>query len=197
MKIIKIRQNYRGKYNLCSNEETLSFIMDICEDNQTIELDGVKARLQLNSDLEPFDSPEDNICNIFDECWEYANSVWSSTNYKAQCLTFAKVFQENYKEFCENRIHFQKEWISKEIERLHNKVKSLYGFDDISYEVGKACNSKINLYQKWIDANNKELESIKEGSEKYLELTKKIQDYQKEIDYYKNSKIEECYYENN
>lgn len=193
---IKIRQNWRSKYNLLSDDESLSFIMDIVDDkNNTITVDGIKARLQLNSDIESYESPEDQICEIYNDCWKYATSVWSSTNYKAQCLLFAKLFNENYKELCETRILEQTEWISKEIERLQNKAKNLYGYDDISYEVSFGCNKEIEMYSKWIENNNKELEQLKENSEKAIQLINKNKEYQDKIEYFTNSKIEECYYE--
>lgn len=193
---IKVRQNYRGRYNLCSNEESLSFIMDIVdEDSKTIECNGIKARLQLDKDMDPFEEPESDICNIYNECWDYAKSVWSTTPYKEQCLTFAKIFQENYEELCKNRIQDQTEWISKEIERLQNKAKYLYGFDDISYEVNKGCNLQIATYERFIENNLKEIEQLKRGSEKYEKLIKTNLEYQQKIDYYNSCKIEECYYE--
>jgi len=195
-KAIKIRQNWGGNYNLFNSEKTLSFIMDIVdENNKTIEIGGVKARLQLNQDIDSFDSPKDNIETVFEECWKHANTVWSSTNYKAQCLLFAKTFQENYQELCENRIREQKEEISKEIERLQNNLKSLYGFDDISYIVNKGIKEEIETYNKWIKQNKEELAQIKENTEKYIEIQNKIVKYQKEVDFYTNSIIEECYYE--
>lgn len=195
MKTIKIRNNYRGKFNLLSSEETLSFIMDICEDNETIEINGIKARLQLNEDLEPFDSPEDSIGEIYNKCYEYALHIWSTTDYKAQCLVFAKVFHENYKELCENRIQKQKESITKQIEELKTKLTHLYGYDDISYEVNTVLDDRIDMIKRWIVSNDDEVKQLKKNTEKYNKLLDRNKKHKEEIKHLEESKIQECYYE--
>ena len=140
---VKVIQNWRGKYYLGSNEEQLSLVVGIYdENNKIIEVDGVKAMLQLIDDIEPFESPLDEITEVYNACWKYASTTISSTNYEAQCLVFAKVFNDNYEKLCKNRIEKQKVEISQEIERLQNKLKHLYGFDEITWDVNNNLKRK-------------------------------------------------------
>ena len=191
MKEVKVIQNWRGRYNLLGNEETLSFSMGIFEDNKLIEVDEVKAALYLNEDIDPFDDPLDNVREIYQKCYEYANRICGSTNYKAQCLLFAKLFKENFEELCNNRIEKQKKEISEQIERLQNRLNNLYGFDDISYEVNKSLQQEIDRYKRWIHFNEKDLESLKEDSDKYRHVVENITKYQSHINKLENSKIKE------
>lgn len=187
---IRVIQNYRGKFNLFSNEESLSFIMAIYgDDNKIIEVDGIKAKLELNKDIEPFDSPLEDIPNVFNECFDYAKSVISSTNYEAQCLLFAKIYQENFEQLCENRIAAQKIEIQKEIERLQNRLKNLHGFDDISWEVNNKINKQVQMYEKWLENKEKEIAQIKEGTDKHKEVSEAIDKYKSKIEHYNNSKV--------
>lgn len=191
MKEIKVIQNWRGRYNLLSNEETLSFSMGIFEDNKLIEIDEVKARLYLNEDIEPFDDPLDNIGEIYQKCYEYADRVFGSTDYKAQCLLFAKLFQENFEELCNNRIEKQRIEIADQLKRLQNKFNNLYGFDDISYEVNNSIQQEINKYKRWIQRNEEDLEHLKQDSDRYKEIVEKNAKYQSHINKLENSKIKE------
>jgi len=189
---VKVLQNWKGRYNLLSKEETLSFTMAIIgEDKKPIEVNGVKAILYLNEDREPFDSPLDEVENIFEECFDYSNRVWSTVNYTAQCLLFAKIYQENFDLLRQNRIEKQKVEIANEIQRLEQRLKNLYGFDDISWKANNKINSKIKTFQGLIETNQKELEQIKDGTEKFDAISKRISEYQSQIDFYESSKVQE------
>lgn len=187
---IKVIQNYRGKFNLFGSEESLSLVIGLFdEENKLIEVDGVKAKLYLNKDIEPYDSPLDEMYTVFNDCFDYAKSVISSTDYEAQCILFAKLYQENYEEICENRIAEQKVEITKEIERLETKLKNLYGVDDISWELNYNLEKQISLYRRWAESAQKELDQVKEGTDKYKELSDKVEKYNKKIEYYNSNKI--------
>lgn len=189
---IKVIQNWRGKYNLLSNEETLSFSVGIYgEENKVIEADGVKAILSYQGDREPFDSPLDDMPNVFQECFDWAKSIISTTPYEKQCLLFAKIYQENFEELNEKMTQKKKIRIEKEIEDLQKRLKYLNGLDDISYEVNKSIQKKITVYNKWIESNENELEQVKEGTEKYNKLSKSIEEYREKITFYTNSIVEE------
>lgn len=187
---LKVIQNWKGKYNLLSNEETLSFVLGIYDDeNKVIQVDGVKAILSYSGDREPFDSPLDDMPNVFQECFDYAKSVISSTPYEKQTLLFAKIYQENYEELYEKMAQKKKTEVEQEIERLQQKLKYLNGIEDISWEVNDRVQKQINLYTKWRDLAQKELEQVKEGTEKHKEISEKIERYNKEIERYNNSKV--------
>lgn len=187
---LRVIQNWKGKYWLGSNEEQLAFSMGIYgEDNKLIEVDGIKAKLDYMGDREPFDSPLDDMPNVFQECFDYAKSVISSTPYEKQTLLFAKIYQENYEELYEKMAQKKKTEIEQEIERLQQKLKYLNGIEDISWEVNDRVQKQINLYTKWRDLAQKELEQVKEGTEKHKEISEKIERYNKEIERYNNSKV--------
>lgn len=187
---LKVIQNCTGKYYLGSNEEQLAFSMGIYgEDNKLIEVDGIKAKLEYMGDREPFDSPLDDMPNVFQECFDYAKRVISSTPYEKQALLFAKIYQENYEELYEKMAQKKKTNIEQEIERLQQRLKYLNGIDDISWEVNDRVQKQINLYTKWRDSAQKELEQVKEGTEKHKEISEKVERYNKEIERYNNSKV--------
>lgn len=189
---VKVIQNHRGRYDIFSKEETLSLVIGIFgEDGKIIEVDGVKAKLYLNEDVEPFDSPLDDMPNVFNACFDYSKKVISSTNYEAQCILFAKLYQENFEQLCENRIAKQKIEIAEEIERLQNRLTRLYGFDDISWELNNKLGKQAQMYKNWVGFCEKELEQVKEGTDKYKELSEKLDKYKGKIEYYNNSKVNE------
>lgn len=187
---LKVIQNYRGKYYLGSNEEQLAFAMGIYdENNQLIEVDGIKAKLEYMGDRDPFDSPFDNMASVFEECFNYAKSVISSIPYEKQALLFAKIYQENFEELNDKMTQKKKLELEKEIEKLQQRLKYLNGIDDISWEVNNEIQKRINLYSGWKNLAQKELEQVKEGTDKYNELLKRIEGHTKQIDYYNSSKL--------
>ena len=189
---IRVIQNYRGRFNLLSNEETLSFSVGIFdEENKIVEVDGVKAKLQYNGDREPFDSPLDDMPNVFNECFDYAKSVISSTPYEEQCFVFANIYQENFEEL-NKKVEAEKQLeIEAEIERLQKRLKYLTGLDDISWEVNEKIKKKVEMYTKWRDSAQKELEQIKENTDKHKEILDKVESYNKKIEFYNNLKVAE------
>lgn len=187
---LKVRKNRIGKYNFLSDEETLSFILDIVDkDNNTIKENGVNARLELNKDIEPIEDPFNQLEYVYEECWGYANNVISATDYKKQCLLFAKIFQENYQELCNNRIVSQKEEIEKQILNLQRKLSRLYGYDDISHVVNFLAQKEIDKYQKWLTEEEVKLNDVKENTKSYDKISKRIKNYNDKINFYLNSLI--------
>jgi hypothetical protein len=189
---LRVIQNHKGKFYLGSSEETLSFVLAIYdEENKIIEVDGIKARLSYMGDREPFDSPLDDMPNVFNECFDYAKGVISSTPYEKECLLFAKIYQENF-EGLDTKMKSKKQVeIETEIERLQKRLKYLNGIDDISWDVNNKLNKKIEIYTKWRDSAEKELEQIKENTDKHKEILEKVERYNKEIEFYNNSKVQE------
>lgn len=189
---IRVIQNYKGKFYLGSNEETLSFMVAIYDDqNKIIEVDGIKAKLSYMGDREPFDSPLDDMPTVFNECFDYVKGVISTQPYEKECLLFAKIYQENFEEL-NNKMRSKKQMqIETEIERLQKRLKYLNGIDDISWEVNNKINKKIETYSNWVDLAQKELEQIKENTDKHKEILDRLEGYNKKIEFYNNSKVQE------
>lgn len=189
---LKVIQNYRGKYYLGSSEEQLAFSIGIFdENNKIIEVDGIKAKLEYMGDREPFDSPLDDMPNVFEECFDYSKRVISSVPYEKQTLLFAKIYQENFEELNDKMKQKKKVELEKGIEILQRKLTYLNGIDDISWEVNNKIKKEIDLYTTWRNSAQKELEQVKEGTEKYNELFEKIEKYNKKIERYNNSRVNE------
>lgn len=189
---IRITQCNVGKYNLLSSEESLSFYMSIyTEDNKLYEENGVKAILHYSGEpdeLYIFENALDNLGEVFQKCFEYSNKVWSSTDYKSQCLLFAKVYHENF-EILESNMKIQRDKnILEEIERLQKKLS--YGvLNDISYEVENSINKQITSNQKMIDYYLQKNSELKEGTETYNKNLEYIAKYEKSNEQLKQNLI--------
>jgi hypothetical protein len=198
MKQVKIIHNRIGKFNLIGNEENLLFKMAIIDENDKIMTkNDVKAVLTYRGEPEEQDEFEDaldNIADVWEKCWEYAKDVISTTDYKAQCLTFAQVYQENLTELSENRIKIQTEEINKEIERLKNRLSLLYGFEDIAWEVNDVLQQEIDRYTKWRDEASEQMEQCKKGTDLYEKHQAEKDKWQKRIDVLEQSKVQEQEY---
>lgn len=188
MKELKITQCSVGKYNLFGNEETLAFYAGIFEGGKHIEIDGVKAIIHYSGDPdEKDDFTLDNIDWVFEKCFKYATNIWSTRDYLAECLTFAKVYGENYEEIDANLVKKHKEKIEKQIEELQRKLNytTIVNEIDSNYWVDK----EISKYQKWIDGSK--LSDFVEGSESYIKEKSKIDGYKSKIEYFEKFKIQE------
>lgn len=184
---IKISQCSIGKYNLLSNEESLSFYMSIYDnDNKVIEENGIKAQLHYSGEpdeLYIFEDALNNIEEVFTKCLEYSKKVWSSTDYKAQCLLFYKIYQSNFETLEANMKAQRDENIKKEIERLQKQLN--YGvLEDLEYSMQKFVNKQIEFINKSIEYLTKQNSELKEDSETYIKNKERIIKYQKEIEDY-------------
>lgn len=180
--IIKISQCNIGQYNLLSSEKSLSFYMSIyTEDNKIYEEDGIKAQLYYSGDpdeLYIFEDALNNLGEVFQKCFKYSNMIYSSTDYKSQCLLFAKVYHENFETLEINMKSKRNKDILEEIVRLQKKLS--YGvLDDISYEVEDCINKEIKSNQKMIDYYLQKNSELKEGTETYNKNLEYISKYQK------------------
>jgi len=179
---IRITQCNVGKYNLFSSEESLSFYMGIyTEDNKVYEENGIKAILHYSgepNELYIFENALDNLGEVFQKCFEYSNKVWSSTDYKAQCLLFAKVYHENFDTLETNMKTQRDKNILEEIEKLQKQLS--YGvLSDISYEVEQSINNQIKSNQKMIDYYLQKNSELKEDTETYNKNLEYITKYKK------------------
>lgn len=186
MKTIELLQSQIGRFDLCSNEESFSFSLGIKDDGKIFEVNEVKAILQYSGDpygKENFDYAWDNgdIGWIFRECFNYASRIISTRDYRAQCLLFAKTYSHGFCEISENFERIEKEKIKKKIESLSKKLESdlsLYCYED---DIKECLSKEINKYSKWIASTKDELNQVKEGTDKFKEISDKIVRYESKI----------------
>ena len=195
---LQITQCSVGKFNLCSSEEQLSFYAVIRDDdNKIVEIDAIRAAIHYTGDPDEKHEFEDlnNLDFIFTKCFEYACRIWSTTDYKAQCLTFAKVYQDNYKELNAQLVDQEKKNIQIVIDSYQQKLARLDQGDpvipDLSYSINRALDKKIDSVKKAIEYSEKELSQLKEDSEKYKERKANIEKYNSEIEELQKHKAKE------
>ena len=113
-----------------------------------------------------------------------------SGKYEEECLLFASIFSNNYTEICDDRKRKLKDYLSKEIEKLKNKLSNLHGFDEIEWEVNNHINSRVKLYKSWIEKSN--LSDLKEGTDSYVKEKEKIDRYKAQVSRLESCKVETC-----
>ena len=191
---IKLIQCSIGRYYLGSSEKNLSFSLGIYEDGKVItDENGTKAILHFMGDPDEedyFRNWEDNLEDIFEQCFKYSQRVFGTNNYEAQCILFGKLYNKNYETI--NNINLKKEekYIQEEITRLEKKLEDLrtkvtYYLPELGYATNNAFTAEINKYEKWKSGYDKELEDLKEGTPTYNEKLEKVTRYQEKIDKYK------------
>jgi len=191
---IRITQCNVGRYNLFSSEESLSFYMSVyTEDNKVYEENGIKAQLHYSGEpdeLYIFEEALDNLGEVFQKCFNYSTKVWSSIDYKAQCLLFAKTYHE-YFDVLEFNMKLERDKnILEEIERLQKQLS--YGMlNDISYEVEQSINKLIKSKQDSINYLVKQNSELKEDSDSYIKNQERINKYNLEIEDLKTNLIYE------
>ena len=187
---LKITQCNVGKYYLNSSEEKLSFYLGIyTEDNKVYEENGIKAILHYSgdpNDLYIFEDALNNLGEVFQKCFEYSNKVWSSVDYKTQCLLFAKIYYENFDILETNMKQQRDKDILEKIERFRKQL-SCGMLNDISYEVEESINKQIKENQKMIDYYLQKNSELKEGTETYNQNSKYIDIYEKSNEKLKES----------
>ncbi len=185
MKEIKLVQSYIGNFNWGNpSEKSFSFSLGLYEDNKLIEENGIKAVLQYSGDLEDesdFEEPIDNIETVFDLCFKYSNKVWSTTNYKAQCLLFGKLYIQYFYELDTNLLEKRKIKLQRDLEEIQRKLLQTGILNDLTYQFNHTLNNQIKDYQKSIDYYTKENSQLKEDSEKFFKNQDQILSYQNKI----------------
>src|SRR3954470_10753140 len=95
---LKVTQCQVGRFHFGSSEKTLSFYMGVYCDGKLVEEDANKAQLHFSGDedeLSFFEDAIENIEEVFNKCMAYSSKVWSTSNYRANCLLFAKSYLQN------------------------------------------------------------------------------------------------------
>jgi hypothetical protein len=161
-KLVVLNNNI-GCYNLLNpSQKTFEFSIGLCEgdENKIVTVDGIKAKLVYSGEPEDkiyFENPFDNLEDIFRMCWEYANSVWSTVNYKEQCLLFAKLYQENYENIDNELVKIHKENVQKQIDELKKQLEWNTIIPDLGYIINKLIKEEIDKIKKSISIKEKKL----------------------------------------
>lgn len=190
---IKITQCSTGRFNLLSNEESLSFYMGIYHDGKIVTDGEKKAQLHYSGevdDVDFFSRALENLEGVFEKCFEYGNRIMSSTDYRGNCLFFAKVYSENYEAIDGALVAAHKEKTQKQIEKLQREMEWNTVVPDISDTINYVIDKEIKTYKRWLDSSVKDLEQTKEGTNNYETISKNIDSYKKKIEMFENSKIE-------
>jgi len=193
--ILKCTQCSIGKFNLLSSEKSLSFYLGIYNDDNTpVVVNDTPAIIHYSgeeSEYDVFKDWEDDMEYVFEKCFNYANGIWSSRDYMGECLTFAKVYEENYENINTNMLAMHKNKIEEQIKRLQKELERTNLVSELSYILNHCLYIKINKIKNSLEYNEKELTQLIEGSEKYEETKNRIENYKKEIEKLENYKIKE------
>lgn len=187
---IKITQCQVGRYNLLSDDETLSFGMALYEDGKVLEKDGVKAVLRYSGDSDEYEDfryySEEDLGWIFDKCYSYAKRTWGTTDYEAQALLFLTEYCNSFEDIAQTTALKQKERLEKQIEDLRRKLDGNLEPYDYRYAIDKLFEKEVARYQKWLDDEKDKRTQYVVGSDLYDESQKRIEGYEKKIDVLKS-----------
>lgn len=193
---LKVFNNGIGSYNILNpSQKTFEFSMGLVgEDKKIISVDGVNAIISYSGDPDDeyyFSNPIDNIEDVFFKCFEYADRVWSTVNYKAQCLLFAKLYCENHEYMDTKALEKHREDTQKKIEQLQKELKYDTILPNLTYAINNSLNSAISKLNKSISFKEKELLELKEDSESYSKVKKRLDDLKNEVEKYNQYYISE------
>lgn len=186
---LKVLRNSSGRYNILSLlDETFEFSMGIVDEKgKIIEIDGVKAIISYSGDpieQDNFKSPIENLQYVFTKCFQYANKVWSTRDYKKECLLFAKIYKENFIGMDEAMTIKHIEATKKKIKELEKELEIETILPDLTETVNSVIDSEIQTIKKFIALKENELSQLKEDSKMYKEVKKYIEHYNDEIKKY-------------
>lgn len=162
--------------------------MSIYKDNKIVEENGIKATLHYYGDPDEYEEFRELIDNweigeLFKKCYVNADTFYSTTNYKEQCIVFAKVYQDNWEELDRQVLENRNKKLKKQLEEIQRRLEDTYVLPDISYDVESPIKEEIKTRQQFVDSYNKQLKDYKEGSTSYDKCVENIERHQKQIDY--------------
>ena len=181
---LKVTQNQVGRFNILSNEKTLSFYMVINDNGKTVEKDGLKARLHYSGEPEEEEDFKDainNLDHVFPKCFEYSQRVWGSTDYRGECLLFLKTYIENYETLNDTYVKEKRKAIEDEIERLQKKLKYLSGLQEATDFAEPPIKKELAKYKKWLASETEARNQTVEGTPLWDDKNKSCFRYEKTI----------------
>lgn len=185
---LRVFNNQMGSFNLLNpSQKSFEFSLGICEDGiyKAIEIDGIKAVISFSGDEDDkadFEEPIENLGAVFNKCFEYSDKIWSTVNYRKQCLLFAKLYQENVDTMDKVMVEKHKIKTQKRIDELQNELKLDAILYDLADDINGAIQAKINKIKKSVTFKEKELSELKEDSESYAKSKKMLDGYIAEIE---------------
>lgn len=187
---LRLIQNSRGSYNwLDPSHKTTSFKLAIVDDNGGIvKHNGNDCILYYGGEdyyPEDFDHVDD-LDSVFEQCWEYAGRVFGTTDYRGQCIAFATVLWDNYKEINHTLQEERKAKLTAKIEALQKELEKNVSIDDLYYQARHEYHKVIWKYEDWLSKEEEKLEQVKPGSELHKKAKANIDKYQSVIDKYQN-----------
>lgn len=192
---LKVIQNSIGHYNWANQrEKSLAFSMAIYDGDKIYEENGIKAKISYSGSEEEesdFSTPFIDIEYVFGKCFEHANKIISSTDYEAQTMLFARMYQKHYEELNENLLKEKRERIEKKIAELTAELEKGSVIYDLADTVNACVNKEISKYEKYIKGDKEELAQLIPDTEKHIKLSERINKWQRYIDNYKSQLITE------
>lgn len=185
---LKLIQNSRGNYNwLNRDDETTSYKLAIVDDNgEIVKHKGNDCILYYGGEEcypEDFDHVN-NLDSVFEQCWDYAGRVFGTTDYRGQCIAFANVLWENYKEINHALQEERKVKITAKIEALQKELNKNVSIDDLYHQAQHEYHKVIMKYMGWLSKEKEKLEQLRPESELFSEAKAKCDKYQRVIDKY-------------
>ena len=183
---IRVTQCSVGRYNFIGNEESLAFNM-IIEDNEEklVKLNDIPCILHYSGEPEERDDfdyySKEDLSWIFDKCLKYANNVWGTTDYKAQCFAFYKIYKDNFEEIANQQEKTEKEKLEKLLKEIQSKLESNLRPENLTEYMEEHIKKEISKYQKWLSESELEKTKYKDGVEEIIKLDEKIEKYKNKI----------------
>lgn len=185
---LRVFNNQMGSFNILNpSQKSFEFSMGLCEDgiHKAIEVNGVRAVISFSGDEDDkadFEDPIENLGAVFTKCFQYSDKVWSTVNYKEQCLLFAKLYQENVYAMDAVMVEKHKVKTQKKIDELQKELNWNTMLYDLADDINGAIQEKINKIKKSVSFKEKELSELKEDSESYAKSKKILDGYIAEIE---------------
>jgi hypothetical protein len=185
---LRVFNNQMGSFNILNpSQKSFEFSMGLCEDGiyKAIEVNGVRAVISFSGDEDDkadFEDPIENLGDVFTKCFQYSDKVWSTVNYKEQCLLFAKLYQENVDAMDAVMVEKHKVKTQKKIDELQKELNWNTILYDLADDINGAIQEKINKVKKSVAFKENELSELKEDSESYAKSKKTLDGYIAEIE---------------
>ena len=194
MRTLKVTQCQVGHFDLLDpGKKSFSFQMRILDDGKLVERDGVPAMLDLSGDPKVLGnfvaytggSHHSRITHlecIFRCCFDYAMELlYSSRDYRAQCLAFATEYIIHCDEIHQSLLLQERAELKRKIEELQARLDpgcpSVGDPDDIRARIEE----EIEKDERLIRREEGDLSQYVEGSQKSFEAKKRIERYKTRI----------------
>ena len=186
---LKVIQSQVGRFDLGDNTESYVFKSGIVDDEgNVVTKDGTKALLVYRGEPNEkydFEDSMDELDWVFEKCWEYANGfIYSSDNYKEQCIAFWEVYMDNHDQIDYNYASDRKANIQKQIERLQDELKKIEALPELDWAGYHAFHKEQTRNERFYIKSEEVLKQLVKDSEMYKDEKKILEYYQELVDKY-------------